>query len=326
MRKKAPGKAFRKGISLKQIMRMFPDNETAEQWFIQQRWPDGVCCPACGSVNVQTGAKHPTMPFRCREKKCGKLFSTKTGTVMEGSKIGYQDWIIATFQMMTSLKSVSSMKLHRDLGITQKSAWFLTHRLRAALSQGKTQFNGPVEVDETYFGGKRRNMSNARRKALADTGRGPVGKTAVVGAKDRVSKQVAAQVVLSTDQETLQGFVEDHAAPGATVYTDDATVYESLRFNHDTVKHSLSEYVKGEIHTNGIESLWSMLKRAHKGTFHKLSPKHLDRYVQEFAGRHNVREQDTIEQMAAVADGMDGKRLTYERLIAANGLESGARS
>ena len=285
-----------------------------------------MCCPACGSVNVQTGAKHPTMPFRCREKKCGKLFSTKTGTVMEGSKIGYQDWIIATFQMMTSLKSVSSMKLHRDLGITQKSAWFLTHRLRAALSQGKTQFNGPVEVDETYFGGKRRNMSNARRKALADTGRGPVGKTAVVGAKDRVSKQVAAQVVLSTDQETLQGFVEDHAAPGATVYTDDATVYESLRFNHDTVKHSLSEYVKGEIHTNGIESLWSMLKRAHKGTFHKLSPKHLDRYVQEFAGRHNVREQDTIEQMAAVADGMDGKRLTYERLIAANGLESGARS
>ena len=307
-------------------MRMFPDNETAEQWFIQQRWPDGVCCPACGSVNVQTGAKHPTMPFRCREKECGKLFSTKTGTVMEGSKIGYQDWIIATFQMMTSLKSVSSMKLHRDLGITQKSAWFLTHRLRAALSQGKTQFNGPVEVDETYFGGKRRNMSNARRKALADTGRGPVGKTAVVGAKDRVTKQVAAQVVLSTDQETLQGFVEDHAAPGATVYTDDATVYESLRFNHDTVKHSLSEYVKGEIHTNGIESLWSMLKRAHKGTFHKLSPKHLDRYVQEFAGRHNVREQDTIEQMAAVADGMDGKRLTYERLIAANGLESGARS
>ncbi len=326
MRKKAPGKAFRKGISLKQIMRMFPDNETAEQWFIQQRWPDGVCCPACGSVNVQTGAKHPTMPFRCREKECGKLFSTKTGTVMEGSKIGYQDWIIATFQMMTSLKSVSSMKLHRDLGITQKSAWFLTHRLRAALSQGKTQFNGPVEVDETYFGGKRRNMSNARRKALADTGRGPVGKTAVVGAKDRVTKQVAAQVVLSTDQETLQGFVEDHAAPGATVYTDDATVYESLRFNHDTVKHSLSEYVKGEIHTNGIESLWSMLKRAHKGTFHKLSPKHLDRYVQEFAGRHNVREQDTIEQMVAVADGMDGKRLTYERLIAANGLESGARS
>ena len=326
MRKKAPGKAFRKGISIKQIMRMFPDNATAERWFIQQRWPDGVCCPQCGSVNVQTGAKHPSMPFRCREKECGKLFSTKTGTVMAGSKIGYQDWIIATFQIMTSLKGVSSMKLHRDLGITQKSAWFLAQRLRAALSHDGTQFTGPVEVDETFFGGKRRNMSNTKRKALANTGRGPVGKTAVVGAKDRVTKQVAAQVVHATDQETLQGFVEDHAAPGATVYTDDASAYKSLSFNHDTVKHSLSEYVRGDVHTNGIESLWSMLKRAHKGTFHKFSPKHLDRYVQEFAGRHNVREQDTIEQMRAVTEGMQGKRLRYRQLIQNNGLASGART
>ena len=307
-------------------MRLFPDNATAEQWFIEQRWPDGVCCHYCGSVNVQTGCQHKTMPYRCREKKCGKKFSAKTGTVMESSKICYQDWIIATFQMLTSLKSVSSMKLHRDLGISQKSAWFLNHRLRSALSEDSARFRGPVEVDETYFGGKRRNMSNTKRKALADTGRGPVGKTAVVGAKDRVTKKVSAQVVRATDQETLQGFVEDHAAPGATVYTDDATAYESLRFNHATVKHSLSEYVKGEVHTNGIESLWSMLKRAHTGTFHKLSPKHLDRYVQEFAGRHNVREQDTIEQMASVTGGMEGKRLTYERLIEANGLESGARA
>ena len=135
MKKKAPGKAFRKGITLKQIMKLFPDNETAEQWFIEQRWSSGICCPKCGSLNVQTGAKHPTMPFRCREKECAKLFSTKTGTVMEGSKIGYQDWIIASFLIMTSLKSVSSMKLHRDLGITQKSAWFLAQRLRVALSQ-----------------------------------------------------------------------------------------------------------------------------------------------------------------------------------------------
>ena len=272
MRTKAPGKSFRKGISLKQILRLFPDNETAEQWFIEQRWADGMYCPRCGSVNVQTGAKHPTMPFRCREKDCGKFFSAKTGTVMEGSKIGYQDWIIAIFQIMTSLKSVSSMKLHRDLGITQKSAWFLAQRLRAALSQDGTRFHGPVEVDETYFGGRRRNMSNTRRKALADTGRGPVGKIAVVGAKDRRTKHVAAKVIHATDQRTLQGFVEEHAAPGATVYTDDHGGYEGMPFNHATVKHSLSEYVKGDIHTNGIESLWSMLKRAHKGTFHNSAP------------------------------------------------------
>ena len=162
MRTKAPGKAFRKGISLKHILRLFPDNATAEQWFISQRWPDGVCCPECGSVNVQTGTKHKTMPYRCREKECGKKFSAKTGTIMEGSKIGYQDWIIATFQIMTSLKSVSSMKLHRDLDITQKSAWFLAQRLRAALSQKSARFDGPVEVD-----------GNLRRREAAEHEQGP---------------------------------------------------------------------------------------------------------------------------------------------------------
>ncbi len=217
------------------------------------------------------------------------------------------------------------MKLHRDLGITQKSAWFLSHRIRAALSQGDTLFAGPVEVDETYMGGKRRNMSNAKREELADTGRGAVGKTAVVGARDRATNKVAAKVVTSTDKGTLQGFVKDHAAPGATVYSDDAGAYETLPFDHATVKHSLSEYVKGDVHTNGIESLWSTLKRAHKGTFHKLSPKHLDRYVQEFAGRHNIREQDTAKQLTSIQSGMQGKRLRYRTLIQDNGLASGAR-
>ena len=130
----------------------------------------------------------------------------------------------------------------------------------------------------------------------------------------------------STDKETLQGFVKEHAEPGATVYSDDATAYRSLPFSHAAVKHSLSEYVKGDVHTDGIESLWSMLKRAQKGTFHKLSPKHLDRYVQEFAGRHNIREQDTVKQLATISAGMNGKRLTYKRLIAPNGLASGARA
>ena len=148
----------------------------------------------------------------------------------------------------------------------------------------------------------------------------------MVGAKDRATNKVAAKVVSSTDKETLQGFVKDYAAPGATVYSNDAGANESLPFDHATVKHSLSEYVKGGVHTNGIESPWSMLKRAHKGTFHKLSPKHLDRYVQEFAGRHNIRELDTLKQLGAIGDGMAGKRLRYRQLIADNGLPSGARS
>lgn len=167
---------------------------------------------------------------------------------------------------------------------------------------------GPVEVDETYVGGKRKNTPKSKREKL--TGRGPVGKTAVVGAKDRETNQVAAKVVTSTDKETLQGFVEDYPAKDATVCTDDASAYEGMKFDHDSVKHSLKEYVRGDVHTNGIESLWSLLKRAHKGTFHKMSPKHLDRYVQEFAGRHNVRNRDTVEQMKSVRNGMEHRRLT----------------
>lgn len=325
MAHKAPGKHFRSGLTLKDMFRLFPDNRAAEQWFIRTRWPDGICCPHCGSENVQTGAKHKSMPFRCREKECAKRFSTKTGTVMEGSKIGYQDWLLATFLLTTSLKSVSSMKLHRDLGVTQKTAWFIAHRLRAALdtSGHPSSFTGPVEVDETYVGGLRKNMSNQKRKDLAGTGRGPVGKTAVLGMKDRASGRVTAQVIRSVNGDTLRGFVEENVEPGAKVYTDDLTAYKSIE-DHDSVKHSLHEYVKGEVHTNGIESLWSMLKRAHKGTFHKLSPKHLDRYVQEFAGKHNIRDKDTVDQLTLFARGMKGKRLRYPDLIADNGLQSTA--
>ena len=321
---KVPGKHYRKGITLREFLREFPDDAAAEEWFTKQRWPTGVCCPVCGSLNVQTGCKHKTMPFRCREKACGKKFSTKHGTVMEGSKIGYQDWLLAMYLVSTSLKGVASMKLHRDLGVAQKTAWFLSMRIRAALSQDDRLFAGPVEVDETYMGGKRKNMRKARREEL--TGRGPAGKTAVVGAKDRATNAVAARVVQSTDKETLQGFVKVHAAEGATVYTDDAGAYETLPFDHDTVRHSLQEYVKGDVHTNGIESLWSMLKRAHKGTFHKFSPKHLDRYVQEFAGRHNVRELDTMAQLGSMRSGMERRRLRYKDLIKPNGLSAGARA
>ena len=327
MSQKTPGKAHRKGISLKEVFREFPDDATAEAYFVKQRWPNGVACPHCGSTNVQSGTAHKTMPYRCREKECAKRFSAKTGTVMEGSKLGFQDWMVATFLLTTNLKSVSSMKLHRDLEITQKSAWFLAHRLRRALDRDGDMFAGPVEVDETYMGGKRKNMSNAKRRELAaqGAGRGSVGKVAVVGIKDRETKHIRAKVVESTDKATLQGFVIDHTAPGATVYTDEASAYEGLPFHHESVKHSVSEYVRGMAHTNGAESFWSMLKRAHMGTFHKMSPKHLDRYVTEFAGRQNVRENDTADQLGAMVEGMEGKRLTYEELIAPNGLDSGAR-
>lgn len=254
----APGKSHRKGITLRQIIRRYPTEASAENWFIKQRWPKGVCCPYCGSLNVQAGAQHKTMPFRCREKACGrKRFSVRTRSVMECSKVRYQDWLLALFLVSTSLKGQSSMKLHRDLGVTQKTAWFLAHRIRMALSQASAvSHDGPVEVDETCAGGKRKNMPKARREQLA--GRGPVGKTAVVGARDRETNQVAAEVVTSTDKQTLQGFVREHAAHGATVCTDDAGACETLPCGHDSVKHSLQEHVKGDVHTSGIESLWSL--------------------------------------------------------------------
>ena len=187
------------------------------------------------------------------------------------------------------------------------------------------KFAGPVEVDETYMGGKRKNMSKAKRKALAGAGRGAVGKTAVVGAKDRATKHVRAKVVEHTDKPTLQGFVIQNAVPSATVYTDEARAYEELPFAHESVKHSVSEYVRGMAHVNGMESFWSMLKRAHTGTYHKMSPKHLDRYVTEFEGRHNIRDHDTIDQMGTLVRGLEGKRLTYRDLTVDNGLDSGAR-
>ena len=205
------------------------------------------------------------------------------------------------------------MKLHRDLGITQKSAWHLIHRIRETWNDDPTiRFFGPVEADESYFGGKRRNMSNQKRKQL--TGRGPVGKTAVVGLKDRQTNEVRAQVVEDTTAKTLQGYVLDNTQLGTTVYTDDARPYSSLK-NHETVRHSALEFVRGPVHTNGVESFWSMLKRAHTGTFHKISRAHLHRYIGEFAGRHNMRNKDTLDQMAHVIGRMNGKRLRYKDLV-----------
>ena len=313
MTHKAPGKFHRKGLTLAELFRMFPDDATAERWFADQRWPEGPHCPCCGSVNVQSGAKHKTMPYRCREKECAKRFSVRTKTPMESSKLGFQVWAVALYQVTTNLKGVSSMKLHRDLGITQRSAWFLAHRLREAWKDHGSQFSGPVEVDETYMGGKEKNK-HANKKLRA--GRGGVGKAIVVGAKDRMTNRVSAAVVGNTDAKTLKGFVGERAAKGATVYTDDHGGYQGMPFEHETVKHSISEYVNGMAHTNGIESFWSMLKRGYHGTFHHMSEKHLGRYVTEFAGRHNAREADTIDMMGQMAKGMVGKRLRYCELIA----------
>ena len=321
---RGPGKANREGISIMQLTAMFPDEASATAWFEALVWPDGRHCPRCGCTDTRDAAATAGLPYYC--VGCQKTFSVRIGTALERSKVSLRQWLFAIYLEMTSLKGVSSMKLHRDIGVTQKTAWFMLHRIREAWGEARETFAGPVEADESYFGGKRANMPKAKRREL--TGRGTVGKTAVAGVKDRETNRVAAQVVQATDGDTLQTFVRDHAVKDAVVYTDEHGSYAGLSadFTHDTVHHSVGEYVRGQAHTQGIESFWSMLKRAHKGIYHKLSPKHLDRYVREFAGRHNVRDLDTADQMATVAAGLVGKRLLYRQLIADNGLDSGARS
>ena len=313
---------------------MFRDEQTARAWIEREFWPDGPFCPKCGSFNVQANIRHRTATHRCRDccsgpsGKSKTFFTVRVGTVMERTRLPFRAWAIAIYLFTTNLKGISSMKLHRELGITQKSAWFLLHRLRKAAEVSSRKFAGPVEVDETAIGGKRKNMSNARRRVLAaqGAGRGSVGKTIVAGVKDRPSNNVHAQVVHATDKATLQAFVVERTNDDAIVYTDEASAYEGVPRVHKAVRHSTREYVRGKVHTNGIESFWSMLKRGYIGTYHKMSPKHLDRYVSEFQGRHNDRGSDTIDQMGNLVRGMVGKRLTYDELVADNGLPSGARA
>ena len=312
----APGKSHREGITIMALADMFPNEKAATAWFESLVWPDGRHCPRCGGTETSVASKTSGLPYYC--PACKRAFSVRIGTALERSKVPLRKWVFAIYLEMTSLKGVSSMKLHRDIGVTQKTAWFMLHRIREAWAAERASvFSGPVEADETYVGGKRKNMSNAKRKAMKGTGPA-AGKAVVVGAKDRETKRVSALVIEHTDAPTLQGFVREHAEPGATVFTDESKSYGGLGrdFDHEAVNHSTGEYVRGMAHTNGIESFWAMLKRAHKGVYHQISPKHLQRYVSEFAGRHNVRDKDTIDQMGAVVTGMVGKRLMYRDLIA----------
>ena len=240
----APGKYLRKGMTLTEAVKTFSEPETAGKWFINRRWPYGVCCVYFGSTSVKTGIKRKSMCFRCGETQCRKWLSLRTKTVMESSRIGLDKWGMAIFLLSTNLKGVSSMKLHRDLGITQKSAWYMGHRLRYALSSKGSLFAGPVEVDETYVGGLEDNK-HADKKLKA--GRGIAGKAIVTGARHREIGNINAQVVPNAKAKTLHDFVKDNAAKDPTVYTYDLKSYVGIPFNHKAASHSVTQYVNGKV-------------------------------------------------------------------------------
>ena len=308
---KAPGKHQREGISFIELADMFPDERAATKWFESQVWGSEQrhrCCPRCGGLETKPVPNAKPMPYWCPD--CRSYFSIRTGTLIERSKVPLRKWAIAIYLYLSGLKGISSMRLHRELGVTQKTASFMLHRIRAAYER-QEKFEDEVEMDESYFGGLERNKHESKR---LHKGTGGVGKTAVVGIKERASGNVHAEVVSTVNKPTLHDFVERRTSAATTVYTDEHGGYRGIPRHHVTIKHSVGEYVRGKAHTNGIESFWATMKRGMTGVYHKMSPEHLHRYVCEFAGRHNIRDRDNIDQMHHMVANMVGKRLMYKTL------------
>lgn len=298
--------------TLQEAVVYFADPVNCRNYLVARRWPKGVTCPRCGSANVLFLEKYNR--WHCREKHDAPQFTLKTGTIMEDSPIGLDKWLTAMWQIVNCKNGISSYEVHRAIGITQKSAWFLDHRIRLALTMGTiNKLSGQIEADETFIGGKARNM-HATRRAKVVTGTGGKDKTAVLGILERGGK-VRTKVVDNTKKKTLQKELREHVLAGSAIFTDALKSYEGLdEFQHEVIDHAVA-YVEGEVHTNGLENFWSLLKRGLKGTYVSVEPFHLFRYLDEQAYRYNNRHFTDADRFDIAVRQIVGKRLTYDQLI-----------
>lgn len=303
-------------ISVFELFALIPDAETARLYLEARLWPDGATCPSCilrDRITTRKGGY-----YRCN--RCAVDFTVRTATIFERSHVPLHKWVYAMYLVVTARKGVSSLQMAKEIGVTQKTAWFMLQRLREACMDDKGKDNrlgGLIEVDECFVGGKEANKHESKKLRA---GRGAVGKTIVLGMRERGGK-TRAMVVPATDVRTLHQAVHDNVKPGSMIHTDEHGGYEGLEglwFYHRTVNHGAGEYVRDAIHTNSIESVWALLKRGVYGTWHHVSAKHLGRYVDEVAFRLNAANvaEHTLARLDSFIAAVDGKRLTYERLIA----------
>lgn len=299
-------------ISAFQFFKAFPNADAARLYLESRLWPNGTLCPVCKSPERITTRKDGY--YRCNS--CKEDFTVRTGTIFERSHVPLDKWLYAMYLLVTSRKGVSSLQLSKELGITQKSAWFVLHRIREACGDKIEKLSGIVEMDETYIGGKEANKHKGKK---LQAGRGAVGKTAVLGLRQRGGRTIAkpvAEVNIATIQEAAYAHIE----AGSTIHSDESGVYnglEGLYYKHGRVNHSAGQYSTGNVTTNGIESVFAVMKRGIIGIYHHTSPKHVGRYVNEFAFRLNDGncKRHTLKRLDSLVDAAAGKRLTYARLI-----------